>query len=73
MQVVDRDLFIDRDRDDLLGEDVEGVARDHGLLDGTCTHALGDDGRLEQVGPELREDPPLRDRVQLVARAAHAL
>ena len=36
-------------------------------------HRPRDDRGLEQVGPELREDPPLRDRVQLVPRAPDAL
>src|SRR3712207_7892228 len=41
--------------DDLLGEHVERVARHAGRLDGAGQHALGDDGRLEQVAAELRE------------------
>src|SRR5207248_4778737 len=58
---------------DLLREHVERVARDLGLLDLACPHRARDDGRLEQVGPELRKDAALRDRAQLVARAPDAL
>ena len=35
---------------DLLGEDVERVARDHRRLDLAVAHPLHDDRRLEQVG-----------------------
>ena len=61
VQVVDRDLLVGADRDDLLGEHVERVARDRRLLDRALAHRLRDDRALEQVGAELREDPPLRD------------
>src|SRR5205823_1536821 len=50
-----------------------------GVRDGEASGALArphrarDDRRLEQVGPELREDAPLRDRTQLVPRAADSL
>ncbi len=73
MQLVDRDLLVGADRHDLLGEDVEWVARDHRLLDRARAHALGDDRRLEQVGAELREDPPARDGAELVAGATDPL
>ncbi len=73
MELVDRDLLVDGDRDDLLGEHVERVARDPRLLDLAAPHRAGDDGGLEQVGAELREDAPLRDRAQLVAGATDAL
>ena len=43
-------------RDDLLGEDVERVARVAHRLDRAGAHPLGDDGALEQVAAELRED-----------------
>ena len=49
-----------RDRDDLLGEDVEGVARHHGRLDAALAHELDDDRALEEVGAELGEDAALR-------------
>ena len=67
VQLVDGDLLVGADRDDLLREHVERVARDDGLLDRARLHALDDDRRLEQVGAELREDAPARDRAQLVA------
>ena len=47
--------------------------RDRRLLDRAVAHAARDDRRLEQIGPELREDPPLRDGAHLVAGAADAL
>ena len=73
VQLADLDLLVGADRDDLLREHVERVARDHGLLDLAGEHPLGDDRRLEQVGAELREDPALRDGAELVAGAADAL
>ncbi len=73
MQLVDRDLLVGADRDDLLREDVERVARDLGLLDLARTHRLGNDGAFEQVAPELREDAPLRHRVEGVPGPSHAL
>ena len=48
-----------RDRDDLLAEHVERVARDDRRLDLALAHQLDDDRALQQVGAELREDPPL--------------
>jgi hypothetical protein len=73
VQLVDRDLLVGADGHDLLREHVERVARDDGLLDGAGAHALGDDGRLEKVGTELREDAPLGDGAELMARAADPL
>ena len=73
MQLVDRDLLVDGDRDDLLGEHVERVARDLRLLDLAVPHRARDDGGLEQVGPELREDAALRNGAELVAGAADPL
>ena len=73
MQLVDGELLVGARRDNLLGEDVERVARDRGLFDLAFPHRLRDDRALEQVGPELREDPPLRHRVQLVAGAPDPL
>ena len=67
------DLLVCADRDDLLREDVERVARDARLLDLAFAHRLRDDGRLEQVAAELGEDAALRDRVQVVAGAADPL
>ena len=73
VQLVDRDLLVGADRDDLLREHVDRVPRDHRLLDRACLHALDDDGRLEQVGAELREDAAARDGAELVARTPHSL
>ena len=73
VQLVDGDLLVGADGHDLLGEHVERVARDDGLLDRARPHAFGDDCRLEQVGAELREDPSAGDGAELVARAADPL
>src|SRR5215207_1244820 len=73
VQVVDRDFLVGADGDDLLREDVERVSRDRRLLDLACAHLARDDGGLEQVGAELREDAPARDGAQLVAGAADTL
>jgi hypothetical protein len=48
----------DGDGDDLLCEDVEGVARHHGGLDQPFVHATHHDGALEEIAAELGEDPP---------------
>ena len=69
----DLDLLVGHDRDDLLREHVERVARDRRLLDRAVAHRARDDRALEQVGAELREDAALRDRAELVAGAADAL
>ncbi len=73
VQVVDRDFFVGADRDDLLGEHVERVPGNPGLLDRTFAHRARDDCRLEQVGAELGEDAASRHRVQVVARTPHPL
>ncbi len=73
VQVVDADLLARRDRNDLLREHVERIARDARLLDLALAHGARDDRTLEEVGPELREDPALRDRTELVPRPADAL
>ena len=73
VEVVDRDLLVGADRDDLLRDDVERVARDRRLLDRALAHRLRDDSALEQVGAELGEDPPLRGRAELVPGPADAL
>ena len=58
-QVRDRPAVHDRHRDELLGEDVERVARDGGRLDGAVVHPLRHDRDLEQVAAVLREDDAL--------------
>ena len=73
VQLVNRDLLVGGNGDDLLRQDVERVAGDARLLDGAFAHALGDDGRLEQVGAELGEDAALRRFVEAVAGAADPL
>ena len=76
VQRVDRSTVVLRrrgDRDDLLREHVERVARHDRLLDQALAHALGDDRALEQVGAELREDAALGDLADVVAGAADAL
>ena len=59
VELVDRDLFVGADRDDLLREHVERVARNLRLLDRTVEHPARYDRRLEQIGAELRENPAL--------------
>ena len=56
MKVVDRPAVVHADGDQLLGQDVERVARDAGLLDLPGQHPLDHDGRLDQVAAVLRED-----------------
>ena len=63
----------DGDRDDLLGEHVERVARHDGRLDRAFAHAPRDDRALEQVAAELREDPPAADLADAVPGAADPL
>ena len=53
-------------RDDLLGEDVERVARVAHRLDRAVAHALGDDGALHEIAAELREDHAAAHRADLV-------
>ena len=59
LDLVDLPLVERRHRDQVLGEHVERVLRDHRLLDLAGAHPLGDDRALEQVGAELGEDPAL--------------
>ena len=77
VQLVDRDrLVLGRgrgDRDDLLREHVERVARDDRRLDLALAHPPGDDRALEQVGAELREDPAAADGADRVPGAADPL
>ena len=54
--LVDGDVVDGAHGDDLLGQHVDRIAGDAGLLDEAFLHALGDDGGLDQVAPELRED-----------------
>ena len=61
------------DRDDLLGEHVERVARDDRRLDPALAHQPGDDRALEQVGAELGEDPALAALADAVPGAADPL
>ena len=72
-QVVAGPAVHDRHRDDLLGEDVERVARDPGLLDLALVHAPGDDRDFEEVAAVLREDHALARGADLVAGTADAL
>jgi hypothetical protein len=47
VQLVELQLLFGADRDDLLREHVEWVARDRRLLDRPLAHSLGDDRGLE--------------------------
>ena len=73
VELVDGDLLLCADGDDLLGEDVQRVARDARLLDQPFLHAPDHDRRLEEVGPELREDAALGGLVEAMAGAADPL
>ncbi len=73
LQLVDRPLVEGAHRHDLLGQHVEGVARIAHLLDLAGLHALGHDGRLDQVAAVLGEDHAPGDGADLVARPADAL
>ena len=73
LDLVDLPLVHRRHRDQLLGEHVERVLRDHRLLDRAFAHPAGDDGALEQVGAELGEDAARGDLAQRVAGAADPL
>ena len=73
LDLVDLPLVERRHRDEVLGEHVERVLRDHRLLDLPFPHALGDDRALEQVGAELGEDAAAGDLAQRVAGAADPL
>ena len=72
-QVVDVPRVDSQHGHDLLGEDVEGVARHVQRLDLPGAHAFGDDGGLDEVAAVLREDHALADGPDLVAGAADAL
>ena len=61
------------DGDELLGEDVEGVAREAGGLDVALVHGAGDGGAGDQVGAVFGEENAFADGVDVVAGAADAL
>ena len=61
------------DGDDLLGEDVEGVAGKAGGLDVALVHGAGDGGAGDEVGAVLGEEDAFADGVDRVAGAADAL
>ena len=69
----DRPLLHRRHRDDLLGKDVEWVARDTRRLDLAAQHAIDDDRGLEQIAAVLGEDGALRRFADRMAGAADPL
>ena len=73
VQLVNRHLLVRADGHDLLREHVERVPGYRRLLDRSLAHGARDHCRLEEVGPELREDPTLRDRMELVSGAPDPL
>jgi hypothetical protein len=73
LQLGDVPVVHRRHRDDLLGEHVEGVARDAQLLDLAVPHSLRHHGRLDQVTLVLREDHAAGDVADMVAGPAGAL
>jgi hypothetical protein len=77
IEVVDRHRVVlprrGGDGHDLLGEHVQRVARHHGRLDLRLAHAPRDHRALEQIGAELREDPPPADVADRVPGPPDAL
>jgi hypothetical protein len=73
VQLVDGNLLFRRNRNDLLRQNVERIPGNDRLLDQPLLHPLCDDGGLEEVGSELRKDPTLRNRAELVTCASNAL
>ena len=73
LDLVDLPLVERRHRDQVLGEHVERVLRDHRLLDRAFAHPPRDHGALEQVGAELGKDAAAADLAQRVAGAADPL
>ncbi len=77
VQIVDADAVLvlggDGDRDDVLSEHVEGVARHDRRLDLPGAHQPADDGALEQVAAELGEEAPAADLADAVTGASDAL
>ncbi len=61
------------DGDDLLGQNVQRVARHARRLDGPLGHAARDHRRLQQIGAMLGEDAADASRAHLVAGAPDAL
>ena len=61
------------DGDELLGEDVERVAREAGRLDVALVHGAGDGGTGDQVGTVFGKENALADGIDRVAGAADAL
>ena len=63
-QLVDVPVVHRRHRHDLLGDDVERVARIARRLDGAVVHRLGDRRARDEVAAELRKDDAFADRVR---------
>ncbi len=61
------------DGNQLLAEDVEGVAREAGGLDVALVHGAGDGGAGDEVGAVLGKENAFADGVDRVAGAADAL
>ena len=72
-ELVDAPRFHRRHRDDLLGEDVERIARIARGFDLPLVHRSRDRRAGDEVAAELRKDDALADRARLVAGAPDAL
>ncbi len=72
-EVLDRPVVERAHGDDLLGEHVERVGGHGDGLDRPLTHALDDDGRLDEVAAELRHDDAVAHRADLVTGAPDPL
>ena len=60
-------------RDDLLRQHIEGLLRHADPVELAAPHAIEQGGALDEVVEREREQPPLRDRADRMARAADAL
>jgi hypothetical protein len=72
-QLVDRPVVHRHHGDDLLGQDVEGVAGVAGLLDEPLAHPVDHDRGLDEVAPVLGEDLAAARVADVVAGPADAL
>src|SRR5216683_7048585 len=73
VEIVDAPLVHGAHRDNLLGEDVERLARHGRRFDASLEHALHDRRRLHEVAPEFRDEDAAGDLADRVPGASDAL